>query len=169
MPERALLAELKIPAQEEFIHVAKMVAASVGGHLGFDLEEIDDLKIAVAQACDSVIEDAMELWGRANPALMRIVYSSTDRGIAMDVEVLSPGAAMTPLPSARPEAGTGPRPNPAGIRGPLPGRRPARAAEDETAALLARSVIRLFVDEFQQQIDSGSGEIRFRLVKYLIN
>lgn len=164
MPERALLAELKIPAQEEFIHVAKMVAASVGGHLGFDLEEIDDLKIAVAQACDSVIEDAMELWGSANPALMRIVYSSTDRGIAMDVEVLSPGG-MTRLPGARPEAASGSRPT----RDALPARRPARGAEDETAALLARSVIRLFVDEFQQQIDSGSGEIRFRLVKYLIN
>ncbi|HEX4215296.1 MAG TPA: hypothetical protein VIA06_18395 [Candidatus Dormibacteraeota bacterium] len=158
MPERALLAELKIPASEEFIHVAKMVAASVGGHLGFDLEEIDDLKIAVAQACDSTIQEAMELWGSANPAIMRIVYSSTDRGIAMDVEVMSPGS-MTALPTGR---------DAAGMRDALPTRRTARAAEDQTS-LLARSVIRLFVDEFQQQIDSGSGEIRFRLVKYLIN
>jgi anti-sigma regulatory factor (Ser/Thr protein kinase) len=158
MPERALLAELKIPASEEFIHVAKMVAASVGGHLGFDLEEIDDLKIAVAQACDSTIQEAMELWGSANPAIMKIVYSSTGRGIAMDVEVMSPGS-MTPLPSSR---------DAASLRDTLPGRRAARAAEDQTS-LLARSVIRLFVDEFQQQIDSGSGEIRFRLVKYLIN
>jgi anti-sigma regulatory factor (Ser/Thr protein kinase) len=165
MPERALLADLKIPASEEFIHVAKMVAASVGGHLGFDLEEIDDLKIAVAQVCDSTIQEAMELWGSANPAIMRIVYSSTDRGIAMDVEVMSPGS-MTPLPAGRPEAGA--RPSVAGVRDGLPTRRAAHAAEDQ-ASLLARSVIRLFVDEFQQQIDSGSGEIRFRLVKYLIN
>src|SRR5215510_14185792 len=62
-PTRAQLAELKIPAQGEFIGLAKRVATSLGGQLGFSLDDIYDLGIAVTQACGSVIEAAEEAWG----------------------------------------------------------------------------------------------------------
>jgi hypothetical protein len=151
MREKATLAELTIPAQAEFIQVAKMVAASLGSQLGFNLEEIDELKIAVAQACDSTIEEAEHLWGQGG-AMLRLVYSSTERGIAVDVEVSIPSTAS------------------GGRRRPAP---PAaqRTAASQLAAqrALQHDVIRLFVDDFRQQVDSGRGHIRFRMVKYLIS
>jgi hypothetical protein len=44
-----------------------------------------------------------------------------------------------------------------------------RRREDEVQQALAREMIRLFVDDFRQQIDSGRRQIRYRMVKYLIS
>jgi hypothetical protein len=99
--DRAFLAELKIPVHEDFIPVAKMVAASLGGMLGFSLEEIDELKIAVAQAFDSIQEEAEQLWG-ADDTLLRLVYGSTGDGITVDVEAIGPSAVRFPASSSGP-------------------------------------------------------------------
>jgi serine/threonine-protein kinase RsbW len=150
MPERSLLAELKVPAQVSFIPVAKMVAASLGSQVGFNLEEIDELKIAVAQACDSTIEEAQQLWGEGDGAMLKLAYRSTGRGIVVDVEAVAPQAAAR---------------RPAGVPASLPS--PAGPRAEQRA--LQRDMIRLFVDDFRHQVDSGRGHIRFRMVKYLIS
>ena len=54
------LAELKIPATSDFIPVAKRVATTLGGQLGFSLVDLDELTIALTQACDSAIAAANE-------------------------------------------------------------------------------------------------------------
>ncbi|MFZ0215382.1 MAG: hypothetical protein WAM30_05510 [Candidatus Dormiibacterota bacterium] len=160
MAERSFLAELKIPVHADFIPVAKMVAATLGGMLGFSLEEIDELKIAVAQAFDSIQEEAEQLWG-ADDTLLRLVYGSTGSGITVDVEAIGPSATTRPeaRPMARPVP---PRPAPVAPLGAL-------AIQQAAERALQRDLIRLFVDDFRQQVDSGSGEIRFRMVKYLIS
>jgi anti-sigma regulatory factor (Ser/Thr protein kinase) len=155
MADRSLLAELKIPAQRDFIPVAKMVAATLGSQLGFSLEELDELKIAVAQACDSTIEEAEELWGpNGESAVLQLAYGSTERGIAVDVEVLGPRV----LP---PRAGEV-------ITPPAPRRAPRTPTEAELQRALQWDMVRLFVDDFRHQVDSGRGSIRFRMVKYVI-
>jgi hypothetical protein len=133
-----------------------MVAASLGGMLGFNLEEIDELKIAVAQAFDSIQEEVEQLWG-AEDTLLRLVYGSTGDGITVDVEAIGPSAVRFPAPSRSKVRPAMPRP-------PRRADTPALVAEKA----LQREMIRLFVDDFRQQVDSGSGEVRFRMVKYLI-
>ena len=158
--DRSFLAELKIPVHEDFIPVAKMVAATLGGLLGFSLEEVDELKIAVAQAFDSIQEEAEQLWG-AEDTLLRLVYGSTGGGITVDVEAIGPSRTThpeaRPLPRAAP-----PRMVPIAAHPALLRRQAAERA-------LQREMIRLFVDDFRQQVDSGNGAIRFRMVKYLIS
>ncbi|HYZ00142.1 MAG TPA: hypothetical protein VFA92_01480 [Candidatus Binatia bacterium] len=174
MADRSFLAELKVPAHEDFVPVAKMVAASLGGMLGFGLEEVDELKIAVAQAFDTIQQEAEELWG-ANGTLLRLAYSSTGQGIAVDVEAIGP--ATTTAATASPE------PRPAGRQltppatsrqavppAPSPAQRRALAQQQlEAERALQRDMIRLFVDDFRQQVDSGRGQFRVRMVKYLIS
>ena len=156
-PDRGFLAELKIPVHADFIPVAKMVAATLGGMLGFSLEEIDELKIAVAQAFDSIQEEVEQLWG-AEDTLLRLVYGSTGDGITVDVEAIGPSAVRFPAPSRSNVRPAVPRlPRPVG---------PTAASIAEKA--LQREMIRLFVDDFRQQVDSRNGEVRFRMVKYLI-
>ena len=150
MPDAATpqLAELKVPAGDEFIGLAKRVAASLGGMLGFSLEEIDELSIAVAQACGSAIDAAEERWGSA--ATLKLTFSQTERGIAVDVETIAPRSREAlPKPAQR---------------------RPARSrSEVEAQQAIAREMIRLFVDDFRHQVDSGRRLIRYRMVKYLIS
>jgi hypothetical protein len=127
-----------------------MVVASLASTLGFTLEEIDELKIAVAQGCDGIIEEAEELWGGYR-GVLRLAYGMTERGIVVDVSVLAPKA----LPG-RVETGI-----------PVP-RRPGLTEVEVQERALARDVIRLFVDDLRHQVDSGQGQIRVRMVKYVV-
>ncbi|HXM58073.1 MAG TPA: hypothetical protein VOB72_21930 [Candidatus Dormibacteraeota bacterium] len=154
MPEPAAagLTELKIPAQTEFIGLAKRVATSLGGLLGFSLEEIDELSIAVTQACGSVIEAAEEAWGPG--ATLKLTFNPTERGVLVDVDAMAP----------RPREASGP---------PAVRRRPAvparHSAELEMQRALVNEMIRLLVDDFRHQVDTGRRQIRYRMVKYLVS
>ncbi|MGH2577774.1 MAG: anti-sigma B factor RsbW, partial [Actinomycetota bacterium] len=49
--------ELEIPAQPEFVGIARMaVAALAGVRPGLEYERVDDLRIVVSEACTSAIE-----------------------------------------------------------------------------------------------------------------
>ena len=47
--------ELSIPAHGEFLRLVRLASADVGSRAGFDFEEIDDLKIAVSEACSLLL------------------------------------------------------------------------------------------------------------------
>ena len=76
------LAELKIPASAEFIPVAKRVATTLGGQLGLSLMDLDELSIALTQACDSAIGAAEDL---GTPADLKLTYFATNRALVVDV------------------------------------------------------------------------------------
>jgi serine/threonine-protein kinase RsbW len=40
-----------VPARPEFVHVLRSVTASVAGHLSLSLDDVDDLRLAVDEAC----------------------------------------------------------------------------------------------------------------------
>ena len=145
------LAELKVPALAEFIPAAKRVGATLGSALGFSLEEIDELAIAIAQACDSTIEACGEIWGEASGATLKLSYGRTERGISVDVEAFAPtGQAQ---------------------RKAVAERRHALAAAQRRnleTQRMAHEMIRFFVDDFRSSVDAGRGQVRFRMVKYLI-
>jgi anti-sigma regulatory factor (Ser/Thr protein kinase) len=144
------MTELKVPAQTEFIGLARRVATSLGGLLGFNLEKIDEISIAVTQACGSVIEAAAEAWGPG--ATLQLSFSPTEDGLLVDVEAIAP--------TSREALRQVPRQQPAQDR--------QRAALEMQRAL-EMEMIRLFVDDFRHQVDAGRRQIRYRMVKYLVS
>jgi anti-sigma regulatory factor (Ser/Thr protein kinase) len=144
------MTELKVPAQTEFIGLARRVATSLGGLLGFNLEKIDEISIAVTQACGSVIEAAAEAWGPG--ATLRLSFSPTEDGLQVDVDAIAP--------TSREALRQVPRQHPSQDR--------QRAALEMQRAL-EMEMIRLFVDDFRHQIDTGRRQIRYRMVKYLVS
>lgn len=50
------LVELRIPARAEWVALARIAAATVANRLRFSIEEIEDVKLAVAEACTAVIQ-----------------------------------------------------------------------------------------------------------------
>ena len=135
--------ELKLPAVGDYIVVAKRAASSLGLVVGFSLQEIDDLNIAVTQACENACAAAAEQWGSGNGQL-KLTFKSQPR--RLEVEVRS-----VPPPAMEQQAV----------------RRARREAEldYETIGL---NMIRLFVDELRYQVDNHTGSMRMRMVKYLI-
>jgi len=145
------MTELKVPAQTEFIGLARRVATSLGGLLGFNLEKIDEISIAVTQACGSVIEAAAEAWGPG--ATLRLSFSPTEDGLLVDVDAIAPSSreALKQVPQ-----------------------HPRASHDRQRAALemqraLEMEMIRLFVDDFRHQVDTGRRQIRYRMVKYLVS
>jgi serine/threonine-protein kinase RsbW len=54
-PSEQELVELRIPSRPEWVALARLAAATVANRLHFSLEEIEDVKLAVAEACTAVI------------------------------------------------------------------------------------------------------------------
>ena len=49
-----------IPAQSRFLRIARLTAAGVASDLGFDLRDLEDLRVAVDEMCAVIIESADE-------------------------------------------------------------------------------------------------------------
>ncbi|HEV3156577.1 MAG TPA: ATP-binding protein [Candidatus Baltobacteraceae bacterium] len=52
------LVDLRIPAAAEWVAVARLAVAAVANRLSFSYEEIEDVKLAVAEACTNCIHYA---------------------------------------------------------------------------------------------------------------
>jgi hypothetical protein len=134
------LAELKIPAAPAFIPVAKRVASTLGSQLGLSLMDLDELTIALTQACDSAIAASGEVGGNAQ---LKLTYFATNRALVVDVDLI-PAEHHHVLPMSEAEA--------------------EASAELQR---LAYEMIRMFVDDFRPQVEPKTGQVRFRMVKYL--
>jgi serine/threonine-protein kinase RsbW len=52
------LIELTLPARVEYIGVARLTVSGVANRMGFSYEDIEDIKIAVAEACTNAVRHA---------------------------------------------------------------------------------------------------------------
>jgi hypothetical protein len=132
------LAELKIPAASSFIPVAKRVAVALGGQLGLSLMDLDELTIALTQACDSAIAAAEDLDTAAD---LKLTYFATNRALVVDVDLV-PNGDVLPAHKHSPEV-------------------------DPELQRLAYEMIRCFVDDFRPMVEPRTGHVRFRMVKHL--
>ena len=190
-PAPALVSELKIPAQAAFVIVAKRAASALGSTAGFSLEGIDDLNIAVAQACEKAIAAGDRLWGPGN-GVLKLSFRIVDAGMEVEVRNLPARLSSTDQLAARREAELERRAasirrtaerlsREVGVESNERGRAQreaqrilsqARAGRSEMTEAdledVAVNMIRLFVDELRYNVDSR-GSMRMRMVKYLVD
>jgi len=58
--ESVNVVELRIPCKPEFVSVARLAVAGIANRLHFTVEEIEDIKLAVAEACTNCIQRASD-------------------------------------------------------------------------------------------------------------
>ena len=46
---------MKVPGKPEYVGTVRMAIAHIASHAGFDIEAIDDIKVAVSEACTNII------------------------------------------------------------------------------------------------------------------
>jgi anti-sigma regulatory factor (Ser/Thr protein kinase) len=195
-PLAPLVSELKIPAQAAFVIVAKRAASALGSTAGFSLEGIDDLNIAVAQACEKAIAAGDRLWGPGN-GVLKLSFRIVDGGMEVDVRNLPARLSSTDQQAARHQAELERRAaslrraaqrlsQEVGVERQERGRahreaqrilsqagaKVVRAGQPEASEVdledVAVNMIRLFVDELRYNVDSR-GSMRMRMVKYLVD
>lgn len=135
--------ELRLPADREHILVAKRAAAAIGSLASFGMDAIDDLSIAVAQACENAI-GCLERSG-AIAGQVRIVFKLTHSGL--EVNVRSSVSREAELEARRLRAESHPH---------------AQIAASD----LALQLMGLFVDDSSYRVDERTGSLRVRLTKY---
>ncbi|PYZ92122.1 anti-sigma B factor RsbW [Salipaludibacillus keqinensis] len=87
--------EMKVPAKPEYVGVVRLTVSGVANRLGYTYDDIEDIKIAVAEACTNVVNHAYEADQEDNDMHLNFgVYEDrlelivADRGGAIDVEKL---------------------------------------------------------------------------------
>jgi hypothetical protein len=84
-----------IPAQARFLRIARLTAAGVAGDLGFDLRDIEDLRVAIDGMCAVVIESAP-------PEVdLALTYQAVDGCLEIDGTCPLPGPPPEIHPIAR--------------------------------------------------------------------
>ncbi len=94
-PLGVLLVELEVPARAEFVSLARMVVATIASsHWRLPSERVDDLRLAVSEACTNAIE-AHRAAAVDSPVVVRVWedgdrlgVSVEDRGHGFDPEAL---------------------------------------------------------------------------------
>ena len=143
---QAQITELKLPARSDYIVVAKRAAGALAMMVGFPLESIDDLSIAISQACDNAIALATAQWG-ANNGQLKLLFKTEGGKLDVEVRNLPPHAFEAPVSHAV---------------------RRVRRQPEFDFEIIGLNMIRLFVDELRYQIDHETGSMRMRMVKYLV-
>jgi serine/threonine-protein kinase RsbW len=85
--------ELRIPSRAEWVGVARLAVAGIASRLQFSIDDIEDLKLAVAEACTNCIQhatgsDTIIIACRILPD--RLTISVTDHGRGTSPEALTP-------------------------------------------------------------------------------
>jgi anti-sigma regulatory factor (Ser/Thr protein kinase) len=86
---------LALPAAPEYARIARLTVAGVATRLGFSYDEVEDLRIAVGEACSVLIADPPS--GRLN-----VVYRLGDD--ALEVHATTEGAMKAAPPAPLPTA-----------------------------------------------------------------
>ena len=85
--------ELRIPSSAEWVGVARLAVAGIASRLHFSIEDIEDLKLAVAEACTNCIQHAV---GGESVAITcrifadKIVVKVEDSGFGASAAELAP-------------------------------------------------------------------------------
>ncbi len=84
--------ELKIPGRAEWVAVARLAVAAVASRLRFSVDEIEDIKLAIAEACTNSIQSA----GGTDAGVIEIVCDALEDELRVAVRDHSPGLHLEP-------------------------------------------------------------------------
>jgi serine/threonine-protein kinase RsbW len=93
--------ELKIPGRAEWVAVARLAVAAVASRLRFSVDEIEDIKLAIAEACTNSIQGS----GGVDAGVIEIVCDALEDELRVIVRDHSPGVHLETLKTGGIDAG----------------------------------------------------------------
>ncbi|SDE07789.1 serine/threonine-protein kinase RsbW [Paenibacillus sp. UNCCL117] len=74
---------LSVPAEPEYIDLVRLTLYGISSKLGFSYEEIEDMKVAVAEACNNAVVHAYE---PGRPGVMEVRFERIQDGLRITVK-----------------------------------------------------------------------------------
>ena len=84
---------MDLPTNPEYVSVARLTVSAISNTIGFNVEEIEDIKIALSEACANAIrhsqKDTFSLHFELEPG--KLTFQVSDQGVGFDTnEVKEP-------------------------------------------------------------------------------
>lgn len=79
--------ELILPFKAEYVSIARLTASGVANRMGFNIETIEDIKVAVAEVCNKLVNIGSESAGNYNITFkitgdkLKIEFDSGDKSL----------------------------------------------------------------------------------------
>ncbi|CAM4412349.1 serine/threonine-protein kinase RsbW [Paenibacillus endophyticus] len=74
---------LTIPARAEFIDIVRLTLFGIANKAGFSYEEIEDMKVAVTEACTNVV---LHAYSNAQPGVIDLSFELEHNGITIRIK-----------------------------------------------------------------------------------
>lgn len=84
MKEHETIVQLSIPADAQFLDIVRLTLYGLAAKMGFSYEEIEDMKVAVSEACNNVVLHAYN--GRSGDIHLRFKMSADALSIVIKDE-----------------------------------------------------------------------------------
>ncbi|HEX7065521.1 MAG TPA: anti-sigma B factor RsbW [Bacillales bacterium] len=86
--------EMTVPAKPEYVGIVRLTASGVANRVGFSYDEIEDIKVAVSEACTNAVDHAYKNQEEGKVTIGFGVYEDrleimvVDRGKSFDFETV---------------------------------------------------------------------------------
>jgi serine/threonine-protein kinase RsbW len=151
-PANSAAMEIRIPARAEWVRVVRLTVAGIAGRMGFTFDEVEDIKLAVAEACNNAILHAGADSDSDLSGASRVQVEVTPHRDRLDIRVTDEGSEGTvEFPAAREAT-----------------QYTADEYEDLPEGGMGLLLIRSLMDEVQQH-SGPQMQTTLRMVKYLQN
>ncbi len=85
---------LTVPAESRYVRLVRLAAAGVATEAGFDVDDVEDLRVAVNELFTLLVDDSEDPSGT-----VEVTYTQVDRGVSVEgVRAVSDGAPQTAGP-----------------------------------------------------------------------
>ncbi|MDR1816328.1 MAG: ATP-binding protein [Clostridiales Family XIII bacterium] len=97
--------KMTVPGKAEYVRAVRMTASALASDAGFDIEEIDDIKVAISEACTNIV-----LHGAEDGSIhYDVAFELDDEKLVICVEDQGPGYDLEeyvePVPGQIEESG----------------------------------------------------------------
>lgn len=75
------LIEIRIPSKSEYVSVVRLTASGIANHLGFSYEDIEDIKVAIGEACVNCIQHAYPKRSDKDEIVVKFILTTSYLGI----------------------------------------------------------------------------------------
>ncbi len=76
--------EMSIPASAEFISVARLAVSGVAARMNFTIEDIEDIKVALSEACTNAIQHAYQADAKGHIEIAFLLHDTSLEMIVKD-------------------------------------------------------------------------------------
>jgi serine/threonine-protein kinase RsbW len=78
-----LSVSLSIPADADYLHIMRLTLFGIATKIGFSFEEIEDMKVAVGEACNNVI---LHAYKKEQSGILELIFEMVEQGLSIHIK-----------------------------------------------------------------------------------